>query len=122
MQDPNEHRVTLTHPSADGRGATSDHQPTDGWTTGWILTTTGLLMEDAVSRKGNCYDNAMAESFFATLKRELMSKDGRPTKAEARAAVFEWIAVYCNRQRHHSSLGYRTPLEFETLKEQTRTA
>jgi transposase InsO family protein len=74
------------------------------------------------SRKGDCLDNAMAESFFATLKRELMPAEGWPTKAEARAAVFEWIAIYYNRQRHHSSLGYRTPLEFETSKERVRAA
>ena len=76
----------------------------------------------SMSRKGDCYDNAMAESFFATLKRELMPEEGWLTKADARAAVFEWIAVYYNRQRHHSSLGYRTPLEFETSKEQARAA
>lgn len=76
----------------------------------------------SMSRKGDCYDNAMAESFFATLKRELMPDEGWPTKVEARAAVFEWIAVYYNRQRHHSSLGYRTPLDFEISKEQARAA
>ena len=53
----------------------------------------------SMSRKGNCWDNAMAESFFATLKRELMPEEGWLTKADARAAVFEWIAVYYNRQR-----------------------
>lgn len=76
----------------------------------------------SMSRKGDCLDNAMAESFFATLKRELMPAEGWPTKAEARAAVFEWIAVYYNRQRHHSSLDYQTPVEFETSKGQARAA
>lgn len=76
----------------------------------------------SMSRKGDCYDNALAESFFATLKRELMPAEGWPTKAEARATVFEWIAVYYNRQRYHSSLGYRTPVEFETPQEQGRAA
>jgi transposase InsO family protein len=71
----------------------------------------------SMSRKGDCLDNAMAESFFATLKRELMPADGWVTKAVARAAVFEWIAVYYNRQRRHSSIGYRTPVEFEGSKE-----
>jgi putative transposase len=76
----------------------------------------------SMSRKGNCLDNAMAESFFATLKRELMPEAGWPTKEEARAAVFEWIAVYYNRQRRHSSIGYRTPVEFETSKDQPKAA
>lgn len=71
----------------------------------------------SMSRKGDCLDNAMAESFFATLKRELMPDDGWPTKEEARAAVFEWIAVYYNRQRLHSSIGYLPPVDFETSKE-----
>lgn len=76
----------------------------------------------SMSRKGDCLDNAMAESFFATLKRELMPEAGWPTKGEARAAVFEWIAVYYNRQRRHSSIGYRTPVGFETAKELVRAA
>src|SRR5712692_11238765 len=53
----------------------------------------------SMSRTGNCLDNAMAESFFATVKRELMPEEGWPTKAAARAAVFEWITVWYNRQR-----------------------
>ena len=57
-----------------------------------------------MSRRGNCLDNPMAESFFATLKPELMPVGGWTTKAGARAAAFEWSAVYYNRQRHHSSL------------------
>jgi putative transposase len=76
----------------------------------------------SMSRKGDCLDNAMAESFFATLKRELMPEDGWTTKAEARGAVFEWIAVYYNRQRRHSSIGYLPPVEFETSKELPRAA
>jgi transposase InsO family protein len=76
----------------------------------------------SMSRKGDCLDNALAESFCATLKRELMSEAGWPTKAEARGAVFEWIAVYYNRQRRHNSIGYRTPVEFETSKAQLTAA
>jgi len=71
----------------------------------------------SMSRTGNCLDNAMAESFNATLKRELLPDGGWATKAAARAAVFEWIAVFYNRQRLHSSLGYRTPIEFEISKD-----
>jgi len=85
-----------------------------------VLTTHDI--QCSMSRKGNCLDNAMAQSFFATLKRELMPEEGWPTKEEARAAVFEWIAVYYNRQRHHSSIGYRTPVEFETSRGQSEAA
>ncbi len=70
----------------------------------------------SMSRTGNCLDTAMAESGGATLKKELLPDGGWPTKAAARAAVFEWIAVFYNRQRLHSSLGYRTPLSFEISK------
>jgi transposase InsO family protein len=80
-----------------------------------VLTAHGIRC--SMSRKGDCLDNAMAESFFATLKRELMPTQGWTTKAAARAAVFEWIAVYYNRQRRHSSIGYLPPVEFETSKE-----
>ena len=67
----------------------------------------------SMSRKGNCLDNAVAESFFATLKRELLPEQPWPTRPAARAAVFEWLAVFYNRQRRHSRLGYLTPVEFE---------
>lgn len=68
----------------------------------------------SMSRSGNCYDNAMAESFNATIKGELVAQTHWATREEARAAVFEWITVFYNRQRRHSSLGYRTPFEFES--------
>ena len=71
----------------------------------------------SMSRKGDCLVNAMAESFFATLKRELLPAEGWPTKEAARAAVFEWIVVFYNRQRRHSSIGYLPPVEFETSQE-----
>jgi transposase InsO family protein len=76
----------------------------------------------SMSRTGDCLDNAMAESFNATVKRELMPAAGWPTKAAARAAVFEWITVWYNRQRLHSSLGYRPPVAFEISKEHTQAA
>jgi putative transposase len=85
-----------------------------------VLAAHGLRC--SMSRKGNCLDNAMAESFFATLKRELLPEEGWPTKEEARAAVFEWIAVYYNRQRRHSGINYRTPVEFEISKERSQAA
>jgi transposase InsO family protein len=63
--------------------------------------------------RGDCYDNAVAESFFATLKKELLPGRSWPSKAELRTEVFEYIEVFFNRRRRHSTLGYRTPLKFE---------
>jgi putative transposase len=67
----------------------------------------------SMSRKGNCYDNAFAESFFATLKKELTYRTRYKTKAEAKKAIFEYIEVWYNRSRIHSSIGYMTPVQFE---------
>jgi putative transposase len=67
----------------------------------------------SMSRAGNCYDNALAESFFATLKTELVDRQVWPTSHTARQAIFEWIEVVYNRQRLHSALGYRAPVAFE---------
>jgi putative transposase len=66
-----------------------------------------------MSRKGNCYDNAPVESFFASLKRELVHRCNFSTREEARSAVFEWIAVWYNRKRRHSTPGYLSPEQFE---------
>lgn len=67
----------------------------------------------SMSRKGNCYDNAPTESFFATLKRELVYRNTFATREEARSALFEWIACWYNRKRRHSTLGYLSPEQFE---------
>ncbi len=67
----------------------------------------------SMSRKGNCYDNACMESFFGTLKMELIYGNRFKTRAEARQAIFEYIEVFYNRIRLHSSLGYMSPLEYE---------
>lgn len=62
---------------------------------------------------GGCYDNAMMESFFATLESELMSSHRFPTHAAARLAVFEWIEVFYSRRRRHSAPGYLAPAAYE---------
>lgn len=65
----------------------------------------------SMSRKGNCWDNAVAESFFATLKRELVPDTPWATREEARAALFDYLERWYNRCRRHSTLEYRTPHE-----------
>ncbi len=67
----------------------------------------------SMSRSGDCYDNAMAESFFATLKAELVDSNAWPTRAAARQAIFAWLEVWYNRQRRHSALAYRSPVSYE---------
>jgi putative transposase len=74
-----------------------------------------LQAVSSMSRKGNCWDNAMCESFFATLKNELDFEGPMRSKAVTRAAVFEYINAFYNRQRRHSSLGYVSPEQFEAI-------
>jgi transposase InsO family protein len=76
-----------------------------------LLAAHGLLC--SMSRKGNCWDNAVAESFFATLKVELSYRSHWRSRTQARSEVFEYIEVFYNRQRRHSALGYLSPDEFE---------
>jgi putative transposase len=78
---------------------------------------TALEQQDltcSMSRVGQCWDNAVVESFFETLKRELICKKVFDTHGEARQAIFEFIEVYYNRKRLHSTLGYLTPLEADS--------
>jgi putative transposase len=70
-------------------------------------------MIQSMSRKGNCWDNAPCEAFFATLKIELMDGKAFAGRRAAQAAIFEYMEVFYNRQRLHSSLGYLTPVEHE---------
>jgi transposase InsO family protein len=67
----------------------------------------------SMSRRANCWDNAPMESFFASLKKELIHGEDYATRDEARASIFEYIEVFYNRARRHSSLGYRSPEEYE---------
>ena len=75
------------------------------------LTEYGLI--PSMSRKGNCWDNACVESFFGTLKRELVHQRPYVTRDEAKQDIFEYIEVFYNRTRRHSTLGYDSPAEFE---------
>ena len=76
-----------------------------------VLKAYGFIQ--SMSRKGNCYDNAVAESFFHTLKTEHVYDYRYETRAEARQSIFEYIEMFYNRQRRHSALGYRSPVSFE---------
>lgn len=76
----------------------------------------------SVGRKGECWDNAVAESFFATLKRELVDTRAWPTHARLHRAVFEWIEGWYNTRRLHSALGYRTPAEADRDHQHTTAA
>ena len=68
-----------------------------------------------MSRKGNCWDNAVAESFFKTMKTELIYHCSFQTKAQAKLAVFEYMEIWYNRERRLSALGYMTPCQQEEL-------
>lgn len=70
-----------------------------------------LKLRGSMGRRGQCWDNAMAESFFGALKNELVYRTVFPTTAQARAAIAEYIEVFYNRTRLHSALGYQTPAE-----------
>ena len=68
-----------------------------------------------MSGQGNCYENACVESFFATLKRERVSRRRYLTRAAARADLFDYIEVFYNRQRRHSLLQYQSPAAYERI-------
>ena len=76
-----------------------------------LLAANGITC--SMSRKGNCWDNAVMESFFATLKKELVHHERYQTREEARQSIFEYIEVFYNRSRRHSALGYISPEQFE---------
>jgi putative transposase len=75
------------------------------------LQTAGIVC--SMSRKGNCWDNSVAESFFGTLKTELVHRQFFETQTIARTVIAEWIEVFYNRKRIHSSIGYVSPVQFE---------
>jgi len=98
----------LHHSDRGSQYASADYQAT--------LQQAGIVC--SMSRRGNCWDNAVAESFFATLKIELVREETWTTRAAARAALFEYIEVFYNGQRRHSTLGYLSPRAFEQRRPQ----
>ncbi|SMM99156.1 Mobile element protein [uncultured Candidatus Thioglobus sp.] len=66
-----------------------------------------------MSRKGECYDNAVAESFFNTLKTELVNQHTYQTREQAKSSIFEYIEVFYNKVRRHSTIGYYSPSDYE---------
>jgi putative transposase len=82
-----------------------------------LLNTHGIT--PSMGRRGHCYDNAYAESFFGTLKTELVHGEWYRTRQDARLSIFEYVQVFYNRQRRHSALGYRSPEQYEQLGRET---
>ena len=85
-----------------------------------VLASEGI--EVSMSRKGNCWDNAVAESFYATLKVELVNRQSWASMRELRVALFDYIETFYNRERLHSTLGYRTPAQVEAEHQIQRAA
>jgi len=75
--------------------------------------------QQSMSGRGNCYDNAITESFFHTLKTEMVNRHRFKTRQEARTKIFEYIELFYNRNRLHSGIGYRSPFEYERLTKLT---
>jgi putative transposase len=96
----------LHHSDRDVRYSSDSYQ--------WLLSENGMV--GSMSRKGNCYDNACVESFFSSLKNEYVSFERFRTRVEAQIKIFEWIEVFYNRIRRHSTLGYVSPVDFEEGK------
>lgn len=111
-------------PLAALRMALKQRRPTAGWLhhsdqgSQYASTDYQQLLADhgacvSMSRRGNCYDQAPVESFFSTLKMECVQNVVFQTREQAKAALFDYIEVFYNRQRLHSSLGYLSPIEYE---------
>ena len=79
----------------------------------WAAFIRAHNLEHSMSRRGNCHDNAVAESFFSSLKTERTARKAYRTRDQARADVFDYIERFYNPRRRHSTLGYLSPMEFE---------
>ncbi len=84
----------------------------------WIRFCDDNNLVTSMSRRGNCYDNAVAESFFSSLKKERIRRRIYRTRKEARSDIFEYIEMFYNRTRRHSYVGYVSPMEFEQASKQ----
>ncbi|QHT66941.1 IS3 family transposase [Rhodocytophaga rosea] len=102
----------LHHSDRGSQYASQDYQQ--------LLDRAGMVC--SMSRKGNCYDNAPTESFFATLKRELIHHRRYQSRIEAKEDIFQYIEVWYNRKRRHSSLGYLSPEEYEKVNQSLKIA
>ena len=80
---------------------------------GWLRFCRANQLEPSMSRRGNCWDNAVAESFFSSLKKERIKKRIYKTRELAKADIFDYIEVFYNRKRRHSHLGGVSPMTFE---------
>jgi transposase InsO family protein len=100
-------RGLVRHTDRDSQYASNDYQR--------VLGRYGF--EGSMDRKGNCHDDAVAESFFATPKTELVPRELLRTRADAGVRLFEYIELLCNPKRRHSTLGNRSPVEFEKITE-----
>jgi len=76
----------------------------------------------SMGSKGDCFDNAVAESFFATLEKDLLRRNSFPTRQDARTAVFDYIETFYNPIRLHSTLGYLSPVEYERIMKEQKAA
>jgi transposase InsO family protein len=101
----------LLHHSDQGSQYGSDHYRR-------LLSAHGI--ECSMSRRGNCWDNSVVESFFATIKRELVYRRSWPSRDEAKASINEWIENFYNRERRHSYLGLRSPEDYERIYAQKK--
>src|SRR5581483_2328805 len=104
--------VGLVHHSDRGRQYTSQ---------GYLALLQEAKIQVSMSKKGDCYDNALMESFFGTLKEECVDRQSYQTRAEARNPVFEYIEVFCNQKRKNSSLGYICPTLYEQRMKEMKT-
>jgi len=104
-------------PAAAGRSTVvhSDHgSQYTSWAFGQRLRAAGLL--GSRGSIGDCFDNALAESFFSSLQVELLDRQTWTTRTQLANAIFEWIEAWYNPRRRHSALGYRSPVDYENLQ------
>ncbi len=88
----------------------------------WQMLLRQHNLEPGMNRRGNCHDNAVAESFFQLLKRERIRRRTYPTREAARQDVFEYIELFCNPKRRHTNNGMLSPVDFEIRQQKLKQA